>query len=187
MGKSRGRYSGIPPFDNAALQAILSSSFVPLPAELHEEREGVTVTFLYNMRIDDPSRAPTPLPASVAASSARPSGAEIRLPPPRPGTAAGFESVSLDQPDFKHPAYIEKLVQIISSNWFKPIQAPETSPVVHFQVERDGTITNPRIIASSGAVFIDRAALRAVYASSPVPPLPAEFGGSHIGIQVVFE
>lgn len=48
------RYSGIPPFDNAALQAILKSSpFRPLPQELHEEREGVTVTFLYNMRIDE--------------------------------------------------------------------------------------------------------------------------------------
>ncbi len=45
------RYSGIPPFDNAALQAILRSSpFRPLPEALHEDREGVTVTFFYNMR-----------------------------------------------------------------------------------------------------------------------------------------
>ncbi len=45
------RYSGIPPFDNAALQAILKSSpFRPLPEALHEEREGVSVTFFYNMR-----------------------------------------------------------------------------------------------------------------------------------------
>jgi len=45
------RYSGIPPFDNAALQAILKSSpFRPLPEVLHEDREGVTVTFFYNMR-----------------------------------------------------------------------------------------------------------------------------------------
>jgi TonB family protein len=45
------RYSGIPPFDNAALQAILKSSpFRPLPDVLHEEREGVSVTFFYNMR-----------------------------------------------------------------------------------------------------------------------------------------
>ncbi|HYX20712.1 MAG TPA: TonB family protein [Thermoanaerobaculia bacterium] len=52
------RYSGIPPFDNAALQAILKSSpFRPLPEDLHEEREGVTVTFLYNMRVDDEGRA----------------------------------------------------------------------------------------------------------------------------------
>lgn len=51
------RYSGIPPFDNAALQAILKSSpFRPLPEDLHEEREGVTVTFLYNMRVDEEGR-----------------------------------------------------------------------------------------------------------------------------------
>jgi TonB family protein len=45
------RRSGIPPFDFAALQAIVKSSpFRPLPEDLHEEREGVTVTFFYNMR-----------------------------------------------------------------------------------------------------------------------------------------
>jgi TonB family protein len=45
------RSSGIPPFDFAALQAIEKSSpFRPLPEDLHEEREGVTVTFFYNMR-----------------------------------------------------------------------------------------------------------------------------------------
>jgi len=45
------RYSGIPPFDNAALQAILKSSpFRPLPDDLHEDREGITITFFYNMR-----------------------------------------------------------------------------------------------------------------------------------------
>jgi TonB family protein len=45
------RSSGIPPFDFAALQAIVKSSpFRPLPEDLHEEREGVTITFFYNMR-----------------------------------------------------------------------------------------------------------------------------------------
>ena len=48
------RSSGIPPFDFAALQAILkSSAFRPLPAELNSQREGVTVTFFYNMRPED--------------------------------------------------------------------------------------------------------------------------------------
>lgn len=47
------RMSGVPPFDNAAFQAIIKSSpFRPLPAELHEEREGVTITFFYNMRVE---------------------------------------------------------------------------------------------------------------------------------------
>ncbi len=45
------RGSGIPPFDFAALQAILKSDpFRPLPSDLHEDKEGVTITFFYNMR-----------------------------------------------------------------------------------------------------------------------------------------
>jgi TonB family protein len=43
--------SGVPPFDHAALQAILRSSpFRPLPKDLGTGREGVTVTFFYNIR-----------------------------------------------------------------------------------------------------------------------------------------
>ena len=43
--------SGVPPFDFAALQAILTSSpFRPLPKDLGSDREGVTVTFFYNIR-----------------------------------------------------------------------------------------------------------------------------------------
>ncbi len=48
--------SGIPPFDHAALQAILTSSpFRPLPQDLlkqvpGKDREGITVTFFYNIR-----------------------------------------------------------------------------------------------------------------------------------------
>jgi TonB family protein len=42
--------SGIPPFDHAAFEAISTSSpFRALPKELNEDREGVTVTFFYNM------------------------------------------------------------------------------------------------------------------------------------------
>ena len=43
--------SGVPPFDNAAFQAIVTSSpFRPLPKDLGSDREGVTVTFFYNIR-----------------------------------------------------------------------------------------------------------------------------------------
>lgn len=47
-------HSGVPPFDHAALQAILTSSpFRPLPRDLGSDREGVTVTFFYNLRPED--------------------------------------------------------------------------------------------------------------------------------------
>ena len=53
------RGSGIPPFDFAAFQAIVKSSpFRPLPADLGSTREGVTVTFFYNMRPDSDEAKP---------------------------------------------------------------------------------------------------------------------------------
>lgn len=49
--------SGIPPFDNAAFQALVRSNpFRPLPADLGHDREGVTVTFFYNIRPEDAAR-----------------------------------------------------------------------------------------------------------------------------------
>ena len=46
--------SGVPPFDHAALLAIQTSSpFRPLPRDLGSDREGVTVTFFYNLRPED--------------------------------------------------------------------------------------------------------------------------------------
>ncbi len=49
--------SGVPPFDHAAFQAIVTSSpFRPLPADLGSDREGVTVTFFYNLRPEDEQR-----------------------------------------------------------------------------------------------------------------------------------
>lgn len=103
------------------------------------------------------------------------------------GGTAGIGGFKIDQADFNYPVYIERLVLIIGLNWFKPTQAVTTNPVVHFQILRDGTITDARLVVSSGLAFVDRAALRAVIASSPLPPLPAEYPGPHLGIQVVFE
>ena len=60
--------SGIPPYDNAALQAIRNSNpFRALPPDFPNPREGVTITFLYNIRPEDldgaeaPKEPPRPL------------------------------------------------------------------------------------------------------------------------------
>jgi TonB family protein len=135
--------------------------------------------------VSRPGHAPTPavsLPSAGEEAAGAASGQSAGA-----GGAAGIGSLKLDQADFKYPVYIERMVLIISLNWFKPAQQVAISPVVHFQIERDGAITDPQIVTSSGLPFVDRAALRAVIASSPLPPLPAEYAGPHLGIQVVFE
>lgn len=135
--------------------------------------------------VSRPGRAPTPsveLPASGEETAGATANTQAGA-----GGSAGVGGLKIDQADFKYPIYIERMVMIISLNWFKPAQTVQSSPVVHFQIERDGTVTDARIVTSSGLPFVDRAALRAVLASSPLPPLPADYAGAHLGIQVVFE
>jgi protein TonB len=146
--------------------------------------------------VKEDRKRPTPPPVSRPGPSAPavslPSagtdpGAAATGPAAGAGGTAGIGGFKIDQADFKYPVYIERLVLIIGLNWFKPTQSVTTSPVVHFQILRDGTITDARIVVSSGLSFVDRAAMRAVIASSPLPPLPADYGRQDIGIQVVFD
>ncbi len=103
------------------------------------------------------------------------------------GGSVGIGGATFDQPEFNYSYYIERMLLTIGMNWFKPAQSVPISPVVRFRIDRDGTISDPEIERSSGLPFVDRAALRAVLASSPLPPLPAEFGGSHLGVHLIFE
>jgi len=143
----------------------------------------------------EPHKKPTPPPVSRPGKSTGPAvslpsaGDEAGAAGPAAGAGgtAGIGGFKVDQADFNYPVYIERLVLIIGLNWFKPTQAVTTSPVVHFQILKDGTVADARIVVSSGLPYVDRAALRAVLASSPLPPLPADWGRPEIGIQVVFD
>ncbi len=145
---------------------------------------------------EDKKKKPTPPPVSrpgkssgpaVSLPSAGDESATATGPAAGAGGTAGVGGFKIDQADFNYPVYIERLALIIGLNWFKPTQAVTTNPVVHFQILKDGTIADARVVQSSGLSFVDRAALRAVLASSPLPPLPAEYGRQEIGIQVVFD
>ena len=101
------------------------------------------------------------------------------------GGNVGVSGAAFDS-DFPFSYYVERLIIAISMNWIKPNNSGTVSPVIHFQIARDGTISDAEVVKSSGLPFVDRAALRAVIASSPLPPLPAEWRGSRLGISVKF-
>jgi TonB family protein len=148
----------------------------------------------------DDKRKPTPPPISRPGKSVAtpavnlptsdeeaPASAGATGPAAGAGGTAGIGGFKIDQADFQYPVYIERMVSIITMNWFKPAQVVPTNPVVHFLIQRDGTITDIQFVARSGLPYVDRAAERALLASSPLPPLPADYRGPHLGIQVVFE
>ncbi len=144
----------------------------------------------------DEKKKPAP-PAPSAPSARRPAaeshtGSEQTVPrgeggPIGAGGNVGIGGATFDQPDFNYSYYIERMLVTIGTNWFKPAQTVPTSPVIRFQILRDGSISDAEVERSSGLAFVDRAALRAVLASSPLPPLPSEFGGNHLGVHLIFE
>jgi protein TonB len=138
---------------------------------------------------DPKGKSATSTPGSHETPAAEPSGSSTG----GAGTAAegaagtGVGGLKFDQPGFNYPYYYERVKIAIETNWFKPATSIPTSPVVHFIIQKDGTITDATLVTSSGLTYVDRAALRAVMAASPLPPLPSDFSSSQIGLSVLFE
>lgn len=102
------------------------------------------------------------------------------------GGNVGVSGAAFDS-DFQFSYYVERMLVAIGMNWFKPSSPGSISPVIHFKIEKDGTISDAAVERSSGLPFVDRAALRAVISSSPLPPLPTEYGGGQLGVHLKFD
>ncbi len=87
--------------------------------------------------------------------------------------------------------YVQAVRNRISSNWLMSTISPNIVTArrvyVHFEILRDGTLTSTTLTQSSGLPEIDRSALRAVYASSPLGPLPQDFSGSKVAVEFYFD
>ncbi len=58
--------------------------------------------------------------------------------------------------------------------------------VVTFDIQRNGQVTNVRVVQSSGNVALDNSSRRAVMEASPFEPLPAAYSGSSATIEFWF-
>jgi periplasmic protein TonB len=87
--------------------------------------------------------------------------------------------------------YVEAARNRISSNWLMSTISSNVLSAhrvyVSFDILRDGTITNVRLTQSSGNPEIDRSALRAIYASNPLGPLPQDYSGSKVSVNFYFD
>lgn len=87
--------------------------------------------------------------------------------------------------------YVTAIRNRVSNNWLKGTVDPgvRTAPRVYvsFQILRSGQVVNAQLTTSSGLVSLDRSALRAVFDSSPMPPLPGEYSGSSVSVEFWFD
>jgi protein TonB len=92
--------------------------------------------------------------------------------------------------DFPFVYYVDLIERRVSRNWHPPpldsYRGRTRACLVQFVVGRGGEITRVSLAASSGVSFFDREAVAAVKSASPLPPLPAKFGGGELPVTIRF-
>ena len=115
---------------------------------------------------------------------------QAKVQPESAQSPAG-ESLSSVRTDelFEFPYYLRLMIGKISRNWRNPYsgRGEKVLATVYLQVLRDGTIISPRVEKSSGVPTFDRAALRAVIISNPLPQLPPDYQEQQLTVYIDFE
>ncbi|MFH1700978.1 MAG: TonB family protein [Candidatus Zixiibacteriota bacterium] len=103
------------------------------------------------------------------------------------GPGSAFGSATVDNASFQYPSYLTQVFLKVERNWSNPVRAnKQISAQIYFQIIRSGTILDAKLVQSSGVEAYDRACLRAIQATTMLPPLPANFQDDIIGITLEF-
>jgi protein TonB len=102
------------------------------------------------------------------------------------GLALGASVAGLDNPDFTYGYYVDQMLAMIQANWVRPMVGSGVEATIYYRIARNGRLTEVRIANSSGINSFDLAALRAVQATNPLPPLPRAFRDSWLGVHLIF-
>ncbi|MCI0531932.1 MAG: TonB family protein [candidate division Zixibacteria bacterium] len=94
---------------------------------------------------------------------------------------AQFEGEKLDA-----PYYISIVFGRIKSMWANPVESTTLQATVRFTIQKNGEVVQTEIEQSSGNALYDQAALRAVMASGPLPPLPSHYAGNELTVHLNF-
>ncbi len=148
-----------------------------------------------------PSPPADPQPDPVPSPGDTPSDEPVNPPAPRetgasPGPAGGGlpgEGIQggFDDTSFRFNYYWKSMINIIRSQWSKPIRPAgiqgKIRAVVYFVIRQDGSIWKPELVEWSGYPALDNSALRAVMDSRRLPPLPMQYEKNSVGVRIIFE
>jgi len=122
----------------------------------------------------------TPAPRPEPASSGPPGPSTRGLSVQEGSGPAGIPA------DFQFTYYIDRMLALIESNWYKPPLTAECRARVRFTIGTSGRVDAITLEESSGIPSFDRAALRALYATNPLPPLPPAYRKSTLTVHLTF-
>jgi len=113
-----------------------------------------------------------------------------RFDPKQPAQLGGAQILS-DTQGVDFSPYLQRMLFTIRRNWY--IAMPEMARigkrgrvVLQFEVLKAGNVSRIWLVSGSQSDPLDRAALASISASNPFPPLPEEFKGPHIRLQIMF-
>lgn len=127
----------------------------------------------------------------AAGSLPGPGDSTAQLDNPRPNFSTEAPIILSDTRGVDFGPYLARVIMNVRRNWYAVI--PEAARLgqrgrvaIVFEILKDGSVPQIRLVGSSGADPLDRAALAAIHASNPFPPLPEEFTGNHLVLQFIF-
>jgi TonB family protein len=118
------------------------------------------------------------------------SGPGINLPP-SPGSQGSNMQLLTDPQGVDFRPYLMRILASVKQHWLSVM--PESVKLgrrgkvaIQFSISRDGQVPKLVIAEFSGTEALDRAAVAGISASVPFPPLPSEFKGERIVLQMNF-
>jgi len=111
--------------------------------------------------------------------------------PPSPGVQGASLELKSDPMGVDFKPYLQQILAAVRRNWLAVI--PESVKMglrgrvaLQFRIARDGRVVRLVYAEQSGSRPLDEAAVAGVSASNPLPPLPGEFKGDSIVVQLNF-
>lgn len=111
--------------------------------------------------------------------------------PATPGRNASTLELLSDPQGMDFRPYLVQVLAAVKRNWQAVM--PESARLgrrgrvaIQFIIDKSGRVPKLVIAMPSGADALDRAAVAGISASNPFPPLPREFRGNEIRLQLVF-
>src|SRR5207247_1323799 len=157
------------------------------------------------VKVTPPAKPPRPAPpAKKSAPQVEPPETPVNAIPFGQGgkpsltygqfsTGAGPAGIGFGDGTFgnRYGYYVDAITRRISQNWLQSLvdNRIRTAPRVYlsFDIARNGAVSNVEIKQPSGIPTLDRSAMRAILASNPLTPLPADYRGPSVSVSFYFE
>jgi protein TonB len=118
-------------------------------------------------------------------------GASPAVAPAGPPATAELPQLLSDAQGVDFRPYLARVLASVKDRWFaimpEAVKQGRTGRVgVQVVIQRDGGLGKVVYVGTTGMAALDNAAIAAISAASPFPPLPAAYRGAEIRVQINF-